>query len=128
MLSIYAHSTLDMQSKAASIMDEIVTPIAVDMSQLHPIRKSDFLMPPYMDELNRNIVFRRYLCVPGEARTLNLLIRSQALYPLSYGDVFGIIHEDFFPCLSDELQGRIDPFILQDNHMDIKSFGDTRYQ
>jgi integrase len=31
-LNIYAHSTLDMQSKAASIMDEIVTPIAVDMS------------------------------------------------------------------------------------------------
>jgi hypothetical protein len=36
-LNIYAHSTLDMQSKAASIMDEIVTPIAVDMSQLHPV-------------------------------------------------------------------------------------------
>ncbi len=36
-LNIYAHSTLDMQSKAASIMDEIVTPIAVDMSRLHPV-------------------------------------------------------------------------------------------
>ena len=36
-LNIYAHSTLDMQSKAASIMDEIVTPIVVDMSQLHPV-------------------------------------------------------------------------------------------
>ncbi len=47
---------------------------------------------------------------PGEARTLNLLIRSQALYPLSYGGSIGIIHEDFFPCLSDELQGRIDAF------------------
>jgi len=35
-LNIYAHSTLDMQSKAASIMDEIVAPIAVDMSQLQP--------------------------------------------------------------------------------------------
>jgi integrase len=32
-LSIYAHSTLDMQSVAASIMDEIVTPIAVDITQ-----------------------------------------------------------------------------------------------
>jgi integrase len=36
-LTIYAHSTLDMQSKAASIMDEIVTPIPVSMSQLHPV-------------------------------------------------------------------------------------------
>ena len=40
-----------------------------------------------------------YLCAPGEARTLNLLIRSQALYPLSYGGVFTIIHEDFFLCV-----------------------------
>lgn len=30
---------------------------------------------------------------PGGARTHNLLIRSQALYPLSYGGVFRIIHE-----------------------------------
>ena len=30
-ISIYAHSTLDMQSKAASIMDEIVTPIPVSL-------------------------------------------------------------------------------------------------
>jgi integrase len=36
-LNIYAHSTLDMQSQAASIMDEIVTPIPVNISQLHPI-------------------------------------------------------------------------------------------
>jgi integrase len=36
-LSFYAHSTLDMQSGAASIMDEIVTPIPVSFSQLHPI-------------------------------------------------------------------------------------------
>ena len=39
-ISIYAHSTLDMQSKAASIMDEIVTPIPVSLSAVevvHPI-------------------------------------------------------------------------------------------
>jgi len=36
-LTIYAHSTLDMQSKAANIMDEIVTPIPVNISQLHPV-------------------------------------------------------------------------------------------
>ncbi len=36
-LTIYAQSTLDMQSKAASIMDEIVTPIRVNISQLHPV-------------------------------------------------------------------------------------------
>ena len=36
-LTIYAHSTLDMQSKAASIMDEIVTPIPVNILQLHPV-------------------------------------------------------------------------------------------
>jgi integrase len=35
-LNIYAHSTLDMQSGAAAIMDEIVTPIPVSFSQLHP--------------------------------------------------------------------------------------------
>jgi integrase len=33
-LSIYAHATLDMQSMAASIMNEIVTPLPI---QLHPI-------------------------------------------------------------------------------------------
>lgn len=36
-LSIYAHSTTDMQGQAASVMDEIVTPIAVTIPQLHPI-------------------------------------------------------------------------------------------
>ncbi len=36
-LNVYAHSTLDMQSTAASVMDEIVTPIPVSISQLHPI-------------------------------------------------------------------------------------------
>jgi integrase len=36
-LNIYAHSTLDMQSMAASIMDEIVTPIPVSIPQLHPV-------------------------------------------------------------------------------------------
>ena len=65
-----------------------------------------------MAKRNKNTVFRRYLCAPGEARTLNLLIRSQALYPLSYGGDIGIIHEDFFPCSSDELQGKIDMFTL----------------
>ena len=59
-----------------------------------------------------------YLCAPGEARTLNLLIRSQALYPLSYGGVSGIIHEDFFPCLSDELQGRINAIASRGFHHD----------
>ncbi len=38
-LNTYAHSTLDMQSEAASIMDEIVTPIPVSFSQLHPLIK-----------------------------------------------------------------------------------------
>jgi integrase len=37
-LSIYAHATLDMQSQAVSIMDEIVTPISV---QLHPIAPAE---------------------------------------------------------------------------------------
>jgi integrase len=36
-LNFSVHSTLDMQSLAASIMDEIVTPIPVNISQLHPI-------------------------------------------------------------------------------------------
>ncbi len=36
-LTIYAHSTLDMQTQAARIMDEIVTPIAVSIPQLQPI-------------------------------------------------------------------------------------------
>jgi len=35
-LNIYAHSTLDMQSMAANVMDEIVTPIPISLSQLHP--------------------------------------------------------------------------------------------
>ena len=34
-LNIYAHSTLDMQSEASRIMDEIVTPIPVSIPQLH---------------------------------------------------------------------------------------------
>ena len=36
-LSIYAHSTVDMQSMAAGIMDAIVTPIPVNISALHPV-------------------------------------------------------------------------------------------
>jgi hypothetical protein len=36
-LSIYAHSTTDMQGHAASVMDEIVMPVAVSLPQLHPI-------------------------------------------------------------------------------------------
>jgi len=36
-LTIYAHSALDMQAQAAGVMDEIVTPIAVNIPQLHPI-------------------------------------------------------------------------------------------
>ena len=39
-LSIYAHATLDMQSQAVSVMDEIVTPIPV---QLHPIAPAEKL-------------------------------------------------------------------------------------
>ncbi len=35
-LNIYAHSTIDMQSIAAGIMDKIVTPIQINISQLHP--------------------------------------------------------------------------------------------
>jgi len=31
---------------------------------------------------------------------------------LSYGGSIRIIHEDFFPCLSDELQGKIGAFTL----------------
>lgn len=40
-LTIYAHSGLDMQAQAASVMDEIVTPIAVSIPQLHPIAPDD---------------------------------------------------------------------------------------
>lgn len=36
-LSIYAHSTVDMQAEAVSIMDGIVTPIPVSIPELHPI-------------------------------------------------------------------------------------------
>ena len=57
-------------------------------------------------------LFPAYLCAPGEARTLNLLIRSQALYPLSYGGDAQIIHEEFLPCFSAGLQGRIGAFSL----------------
>ena len=35
-LNTYAHSTVDMQSMAAGIMDKIVTPIPINVSQLHP--------------------------------------------------------------------------------------------
>ncbi|MGA7194242.1 MAG: site-specific integrase [Anaerolineales bacterium] len=34
-LNIYAHSTVDMQSMAAGIMDKIVTPIPINLAQLH---------------------------------------------------------------------------------------------
>ena len=42
-----------------------------------------------MQTKNHGAIF----CAPGEARTLNHQIRSLLLYPLSYGGVFGIIHE-----------------------------------
>jgi integrase len=35
-LSIYAHSTVEMQSLAVGVMDTIVTPIPVSIPQLHP--------------------------------------------------------------------------------------------
>ncbi len=35
-LGIYAHSTLDMQDHAASVIEEIVAPVAVPMAQLQP--------------------------------------------------------------------------------------------
>ena len=37
-LSIYAHATLDMQSQAVSVMDEIETPIQI---QLHPVAPAE---------------------------------------------------------------------------------------
>ncbi len=37
MPGIFAHSTLDMQDQAASVMDEIVSPVAVVIPQLQPI-------------------------------------------------------------------------------------------
>jgi integrase len=42
-LSIYAHATLDMQSMAANVMNEIVTLIPVDLNctQLHPIAPAE---------------------------------------------------------------------------------------
>ena len=40
-LSIYAHSTIDMQSMAAGIMDAIVTPIRVSIPQLHTTAHDD---------------------------------------------------------------------------------------
>lgn len=40
-LTIYAHSTLDMQSIAAGIMDAIVTPIPVSIPQLHTTAHDD---------------------------------------------------------------------------------------
>jgi len=39
-LSIYAHATLDMQAQAVSVMDEIVTPIQI---QLHPVAPAEKL-------------------------------------------------------------------------------------
>jgi len=36
-LSIYAHTTMDMQSQAASAMDEILAPHAVSIPALHPV-------------------------------------------------------------------------------------------
>ncbi len=40
-LSIYAHSTVDMQSMAAGIMDAIVTPIPVSIPRLHTVAHDD---------------------------------------------------------------------------------------
>ena len=33
-------------------------------------------------------IFKRFKCDPGEARTLDPLIKSQLLYQLSYGVIF----------------------------------------
>jgi integrase len=35
-LGIYAHSTLDMQDHAASVIEEMVAPVAVTLAQLQP--------------------------------------------------------------------------------------------
>jgi integrase len=36
-LSIYAHATIDMQTHAASVMDEILAPEAISITALHPV-------------------------------------------------------------------------------------------
>ena len=46
-------------------------------------------------DLCRVKIFPKIKGAPGGARTHNLLIRSQALYPLSYGGVLQIITEKF---------------------------------
>jgi integrase len=36
-LSIYAHATMDMQTHAANVMDEILAPEAISIAALHPV-------------------------------------------------------------------------------------------
>ncbi len=61
-LGIYAHSTLDMQDHAASVIEEIVAPVAVNIAQLQPTATAtDFRpasVPPHIALTKQNTATR----------------------------------------------------------------------
>jgi integrase len=50
-LNIYAHTTVDMQNEAASLMDELVTPIPVNIPQGELAAKEEILLHPVAPDL-----------------------------------------------------------------------------
>ena len=57
-MSIYAHATLDMQDEAAAVMDQIVSPIAVQLPELHPIAPGQGQAGAKKEKHRENSVFR----------------------------------------------------------------------
>jgi hypothetical protein len=70
-LNVYAHTMVDMQNEAAMLMDELITPIPVDLPKgdmaidvenpLHPRSNYPHMCYPHLAQNNENTVRRRYL-------------------------------------------------------------------
>ena len=56
-------SQLDMQNVEASIMDNIVTPIPINLNctQLHPLRNQPKKRTPIYSQIKENTAFQRYM-------------------------------------------------------------------
>ena len=65
-------------------------------------------------------IFKRFKCDPGEARTLDPLIKSQLLYQLSYGVIFKRHKGTDFFYFKSNMQQEIDYFVKPDEHNPIK--------
>jgi hypothetical protein len=56
------------------------------------------------------LVTRHFVCVPGRTRTCSLLVRSQTLYPLSYGHIYSFVSRNVVSVNGETKNGARAPF------------------